>query len=73
MSVLNKDVTPESDLLSIALMSNMLEDELIKEVKEEVKDHHDDFYGHFDEICPNLREWSMHPISSSDGVEVCDC
>ena len=49
MTVLNKDMTPGPELLSLTLISSMLEDELLKEVKEEVKDLREDFYWLFDE------------------------
>ena len=52
LSFLKVDLPKEPDLLSLAFIASILEDELIKDMQEEVKDSCEDFYILFDEVCP---------------------
>ena len=64
LSFLKVDLPNEPDLLSVAFIASMSEYELIEDTKEEVKDSREDFYILFDEVCPQLSEYS--PFNSKE-------
>ena len=51
----------EPELLTVVLNVSMREDIMKTELIHEIKDIREDFYVLFDEICPNLREFTMYP------------
>ena len=62
IDVLKVDIPmSEPDLLTLTLNVSMKEDVLKQELKDEIKDIRVDFYRLFDDMCPNLREFTMYP------------